>query len=411
MLDLLFRNIGISTGSGRYDIGVKDGLIIRFEPVGAGEELPPAQETIAGEGRILLPGLVEAHIHLDKAFLTEKSPVAAGGLAEAIAVTRALKNHYTYEDISSRATRVLERSARFGVTSMRCQVEVDPIIGLQAMEATLALKEKWRDTIDLQLVVFPQEGIIQQPGTAELMEESLRMGADVVGGIPYNDYSANDHVKIVFDLAEKYGKPVDLHIDFSDNPSELNILMVAEETINRGYQGRVAAGHVTSLGSVARDHALQYAEKLAEADLQIICLPATDLYLGGRQDEQAARRGLTPVKLLQAAGVNVTMGTNNIRNAFTPYGTGDPLDIALLLANTAQFGTTVELAKIMEMATSHAARALGLAQYGISVGANADLVLVQADRVEDVIIDRPPRLGVWKNGKKKSEMVVEARRF
>ncbi|SDX50691.1 amidohydrolase family protein [Paenibacillus sp. CF384] len=409
MLDLLFHNIGIPTGKGRYHVGVKSGSIVLCEP--AGVELPNAREIIEGEGNILLPGLVETHIHLDKAFLTEKSQVAAGGLAEAIAVTRALKSNYTYEDIYNRATRVLERSARFGVTTMRCQVEVDPIIGLQAMEVTLALKEKWRDTIDMQLVVFPQEGIMQQPGTAELMEESLRMGADVVGGIPYNDYSASDHITFVFDLAEKYGKPIDLHIDFSDNPSELNVLTVATETINRCYQGRVAAGHVTSLGSVMRENALEYAERLAKADLQIMCLPATDLYLGGRQDIQAARRGLTPVKLLHEAGVNVTMGTNNMRNAFTPFGTGDPLDIALLLANTAQFGTVLELEQIMQMATSHAARALGLTQYGLAVGAKADLVMVQAERVEDIIIDRPPRLGVWKNGVKKAEMFVETRRF
>jgi cytosine deaminase len=359
----------------------------------------------------VVPGLIETHIHLDKAFLANKSQIEATSLSEAIAVTKQMKYEYTKDDIRRRAIQVLNRSAAFGVTAMRCQVEVDPILGLDAMEVTLELKEQWRDTMDLQIVAFPQEGIIQQPGTVELLVESLRMGADIVGGIPYNDTSANEHLKFVFDLAEKYGKPLDFHVDFSDNPNELHVLDIARETIARGYQGRVSVAHVTSLGSVPYKDAVRICERLAEADLQVICLPATDLYLGGRQDEQAQRRGLTPVKLLQQSGANVVFGTNNIRNAFTPFGTGDPLDIAMLLAHTVQLGTRQELQLVMEMATTRAARALQLERYSICLGADADLVLMQAESIEDIVLDRPPRLGVWKHGVKRAETTMHTMRY
>jgi cytosine deaminase len=409
MLDILFHNIQIPEGKGRYDIGVRNGIIDYLEH--SGSEPPQARERIAGEGKVLIPGLVETHIHLDKAFLSNKSQIEAASLSEAIAVSKQLKYGYTKDDIRRRATQVLNRSAAFGVTAMRCQVEVDPILGLDAMEVTLELKEQWRDTINLQIVAFPQEGIFQQPGTAELLVESLRMGADIVGGIPYNDTSAIEHLKFVFDLAEKYGKPVDFHVDFSDNPNELHVLDIARETIFRGYQGRVSVGHVTSLGSVPYKEAVRICERLAEADLQVICLPATDLYLGGRQDEEAQRRGLTPVKLLQQSGVNVVFGTNNIRNAFTPFGTGDPLDIAMLLAHTVQLGTRQELQLVLEMATTRAARALQLDSYGIGLGAVADLVLMEAESIEDIVLDRPSRLGVWKHGVKKAETTMHTKRY
>jgi len=178
------------------------------------------------------------------------------------------------------------------------QVKVDPILGLSAFKAALELKEKVKHALDMQIVVFPQEGIFKSPGTAELMVEAMRSGGDVVGGITYQDADLEAHLQYVFKLAEKYGKPIDFHADFSDNPEQLANANIAGRTIDAGMQGFVSAGHVTSLGSLKRRQAESIAELIKEADLHIISLPATDLFINGRGDHEKQRRGLTPVSLL-----------------------------------------------------------------------------------------------------------------
>jgi len=375
---------------------VKDGKIVY---ISEDDRILPAAEVIYANGRVVLPGFVETHIHLDKAYLLEKMSRDARSLTEAMQMTAELKNGFTKEDIERRSLRVLKRSVAYGVTHMRCQVEVDPIVQLKGMEVTLALQERLKDVISIQTVVFPQEGVFIQPGTAELMEEALRMGGDVVGGIPYNDRDAAEHLDFVFKLASRWDKPVDFHVDFSDNPEELAILDIVRLTKEYGYQGRVTVGHLTSLGSVNEDKARRIAAGIAEAGIHVITLPATDLYLNGRTDKERIRRGLTPVRLLREEGVNVIFGTNNIQNPFTPFGTGNPLDIALLLAQTAHMGTESDARLLLEMATDRAAAALGLAGYGMKDGCDADLVMFDADNVRTVLLERPKTLGVWKRGR------------
>jgi cytosine deaminase len=382
-------------------VGILNGKIVYVSDVK--NENMDSKVTVDGQGLLLLPGLVETHIHLDKAFLLDRLHQEASSLQEAIRLTREMKFSYTYRDMEDRALRVIRRAVGAGVTHMRCHVEVDPILKLDALNMTLALRERLRDVISLQLVVFPQEGILCQPGTKDLMEEALRLGADIVGGIPYNDPDPSEHLRFVFDLAEKYGKPLDLHADFSDDPEQLSILEIVDQSMARGMQGQVTVGHMTSLGSVPVQRAQIIAASIAKADINVICLPATDLYLNGRGDTEQVRRGLAPVKLLLEEGVNVVFGSNNIRNAFTPFGSGDPLDIALLLAQTVQMGTEEEARVLCEMATYRAARALQIPDYGIYEGANADLMLVQAHTARDLLLDRPVRIGVWKKGMKIAE--------
>jgi cytosine deaminase len=379
------------------DVGIEKGTITYLSKTR--KEGPQANQVLEAGGKVLLPGFIEPHIHLDKAYLLDQMKQDATTLDDAIRLTGNLKKNFTKEDIKERSIKVLEKCISYGVTHLRTHVEVDPIVGLMGMEILLTLKEQYRDRIDLQLVTFPQEGIFQQKGTKELMEESLRMGADVIGGIPYNDRNPIEHLDFVFELARKFGKPLDFHVDFSDNPNQLTIKDIVHRTQTYGMEGRVSVGHLTSLGSVPYEEAKKIAADIAKADIHVMTLPATDLFLNGRGDKEKVRRGVTPVKLLLESGANVIIGTNNIQNPFTPFGTGDPLDVALLLAQVAQMGTLKDSETLLDMTTVHAARALGISSYGIILNQPADLVLFDTKNIRNVLLERPKRLGVWKRGR------------
>ncbi|ANE46564.1 cytosine deaminase [Paenibacillus swuensis] len=402
MLQLLIRNCVMQGKVMPVDVGVQGGRVEWILPSGQVADAP-AERTVHANGQLLLPGFVEPHIHLEKAHLLERMQAEPASLQEAIRITGEMKRQFTKEDMRERSMRVLKRDVVNGVTHLRCHAEIDPVLKLTAVEVILELKEQMADVLDIQIVAFPQEGIFQQPGTAAWMEEALRMGVDAVGGIPYNDRDAEEHLAYVFGLAEKYGKPLDFHVDFSDNPDDRNIVRIADMTIERGLQGRVCAGHVTSLGSVMSSELPAIADRISEAGIHIIALPATDLYLGGRGDMERPRRGLAPVKTLLERGVNVIFGTNNIRNAFTPFGTGDPLDMAWLLAQTAYMGTGQEAEQLIRMATYGAASALGLSDYGLTPGCPADMALYPVRNVREVLLDRPERTQVWKRGKLTAE--------
>lgn len=398
--DLWISNYTDPTTDQRCDLGVKDGVITHLSAHAQDDiSMNNAAARVEADGRMLLPGLVEPHIHLDKAFLSRRMTREATSLGDAIGMTAELKRGYTVEDIIERSVAVIERSIQSGVTHLRCQVEIDPIIGLKSMEAAIQVRERVKHAMNIQLVVFPQEGIFQQAGTEQLMKQALEMGGDAVGGIPYNDLDPLTHLDCVFGMAAKYGKPVDLHVDFSDDPQDRTILDIAKRAIDYDMRGKVCVAHLTSLGSMLPADAQFIAERMAEAQISVITLPATDLYLGGRGDSYKPRRGLTPVRLLQEAGVNVCLGSNNIRNAFTPFGTGDPLDIAYLLAQTAYMGTKQDAIELLRMCTTRAAAAMNLENYqGIQVGAAADFVLTAARDVTDLIYDRSPERIVWKSG-------------
>ncbi|MBT7855527.1 MAG: amidohydrolase family protein, partial [Nitrospinaceae bacterium] len=339
-------------------------------------------------------------IHLDKAYLEERRPNLSGTLADAIAITLELKKNVSKQDIRERSERALRQCVRHGSTRFRIQVEVDPIVGLKGMEAALELKESCAALADIQTVIFPQEGIEQQPGTEELMREAMRMGGDVVGGVPYNDVDPERHLDIVFGLAEEFGAGVDFHLDFSDDPADCAIESVARRTVDAGLKGRVAVGHLTSLGAMEDSRAARVIEKIAEADINVLPLPATDLFLNGRGDMPPRYRSLTRVKELIAAGVNVSAASNNIRNAFTPSGRGDLLEIGLLLAHVAHMTGAAERVGVPDLFTHNAARAMGIEDsYGIAPGRPADFVVLDSLEWGDIIIDQPEKRYVVKRGK------------
>lgn len=401
-MDLVISNVRIDDEQPPVDIAIERGRIVAIDRGIA----TPARERIDAGGRAAIPGLLEPHLHLEKAFLHRRMPARSGTLEEAIRITGILKGKQEREDVLQRSRQVLDMAVSNGTVAVRAHPDVDVIQGLIGVETALELREEYRGLIDVQIVAFPQEGILKSPGTAELMEQAVKMGADVVGGCPYNELTWDDtqrHIDLVFDLAQRHGLPVDMHADFADDTSDPRFSAaahVARKTIELGYRGRVSLGHVTSLGALAPDEAKPILELLHEADIHIVTLPATDVYLGGRKDLQCQRRGLTPVRALRDAGVNVTYSSNNIRNAFTPFGKADPLLIGNFLAHLAQFGTPENQAYVLRMGTHDAARAMGIADdYGIAVGKRADLVILDTTAVADALLDIPPRSWVIKNGR------------
>lgn len=401
-MDLLIRNARVWDDKPLMDIGIEGGRIAAIEE---GMD-PAAARIIDAASRVALPGFIEPHLHLDKAFLHRRMPARSGTLEEAIRVTGILKSKQERQDVLERSRRVLDMAVRNGTTGIRAHPDVDPIQGLIGIETALELKQEYQDLLDLQIVAFPQEGILKTPGSLQLMQEAIRLGADVVGGCPYNELNWDDtrsHIDLVFDLAQRHDLAIDMHADFADDAQDQRFAAasyIAQKTIDAGYHGRVSLGHVTSLGALTPEAAKPVIDLLHEARISIVTLPATDVYLGGRRDVTSPRRGLTPVRALHAANVNVAYSSNNIRNAFTPFGKADPLQIGSLLAHLVQFGTPEHQADILRMGTYNAARAIGVDEdYGIAPGKRADLVILDTYVVADALLDIPPRLWVIKRGR------------
>jgi cytosine deaminase len=394
-MDLIIRQARLTDGSPLQDVAVERG---RYVQISARVEAHGDVE-IDAAGRVLIPGLVESHLHLEKAFVMDRQPNRSGTLVEAIAVTAALKPTFTREDIEARSRRVLKLLVGHGSTHVRAHAEFDPAQGFTGFDTVLDLKREYRDIIDIQVAAFPQEGILKAPGTDRMMREAMARGADVVGAIPYNDTSAREHIDWVFALAREYGKDLDFHQDFKDDADALSIEYLARKTIREGYEGRVNVGHLTALGAVPPGRLAGLVALLRDAGISVMCLPATDLHLGGRKDAFNVRRTLTPVRALRDGGVNVCLATNNIRNAFTPYGNGDLLQIAMLALPACHLGGADDQPTLLPMVTTNAAKALRLPNYGLEVGRDADCVLLGTQRAADAVMDIPDRDFVVKRGR------------
>jgi cytosine deaminase len=404
--DLLLQACRLPDGR-LVDLGTLDGKIAEIGSLTG----HPAHRAVDCGGRVLTPGLVDAHIHLDKALLSSLTPSIEGTVAEALRVTAEAKRGFTVQDIGARARRVLDQAVRAGTTAMRSHVEIDPIVGLNGLEALTALKREYAPAINLQLCAFAQEGILRSPGTEALLERALRKGADLIGGCPYNDTDAHAQIDIVFRLAREFDVDVDFHIDFFDEPEHMDVLYVAEQTVRFGWQGRVAVGHASELAALAPEAFDRAAATLKDAGIGVIILPATDLYLMGRRDLKNVRRGIAPAKRLLAAGVTVAVATNNVLNAFTPMGTGDLALMGYLMTAAAHMGTEKDVQDILAMLTEHPARILRLPDYGLRVGARADLVLWETERVAEVVTTMAPRRLVVKAGRLSIEHERTCREF
>jgi cytosine deaminase len=392
--DLVIRRARVSDAPDLVVIVIRDG---RVASVGRGAGAVAA--ALDADGRLVIPGLVESHFHLDKALLGAGAPADAGSVAGAIRATAEMKRRFTRDDIHARARRALELAIRHGTTAMRTHVEVDPIVGLAGMEAILPLQREYAWAIDLQICVFPQEGIFKAPGTGELLRQALAMGGEAVGGVPYNDTDPQAHIDFVFDLARELDRDVDFHLDFSDDADRMLIGAVAARTRAQGWEGRVVAGHMSALAALDPLDLDRAKATIRDAGISILVLPVTDLYLMGRNDVKNVRRGIAPARALHEAGVNVAVSTNNVQNPFTPFGDCDLLRIANVLATAAHFGTKDDLALVLRMATAHGAAALRLPEHGPREGARADLVLLDCTEPAEAVGAIPERLAVIKHGR------------
>lgn len=390
-LDLIIADARLTGETDLVDIGVSAGRVVHI-----GAPLADGPRESAG-GALAFGGFVESHIHLDKACILDRCSICEGTLAEAVAETARVKAGFTAEDVYARATRVLEQAILHGTMVLRTFVEIDPRAGFRSFEAIAQLKQEYAFGIDLEICAFAQEGLTNEPETLSMLEEALRQGADLVGGCPYTDPDPGEHIRLIFGLAERFGVRVDFHIDFDLDPNGSGLPRVIEETLRRGYQGRVSVGHATKLSAMPPAQVDALAARLADAGIGLTVLPATDLFLMGRGADRLVPRGLAPARLIANRGVTVSVASNNILNPFTPYGDASLARMANLYANVAQLALDSDLDAAFTAVTTGAARLMGV-PYGIAVGAPADVVLIDAPSAASAVRQIAPVLGGWKRG-------------
>ena len=390
---LLLRR-GLVAGR-RQDVAIREGRIHRIGP-----DLDAAGfETLDVTDRLVLPGFVESHIHPDKAFIADRTEGLRAGGPSAQTLVAELKKAFTVDDIYGRARRVLELAVRHGCTTMRAHVEVDGYVELRGVAALRRLQADFAGVLDLRLIAFAQEGIFTDGVTQDLLREALGLGLPWLGGCPYMDRDQRAHIDWFFETAQACGVPLDFHADSSDDPALLTCDYIAEQTIARGLQGRVTLGHLCTLDVLEPAARAPVIEKLREARIHVISLPATELHVKARADARRTWRGVTRLGELRAAGVNVALSTNNIVNPFTPYGHPDLLRQALVAAMAAHLGNLDQLAWLLELITTNPARAIGLDGYGLGEGCRADLVVLDARDSAQAITEQAEKLVVIKGGR------------
>jgi len=372
-MDTILRNarVGDDTSGPLVDIGIADGKIAAIQ-----QSLQADGQEYDLEGRMVTSGFIESHIHLDKSCILERCKSVKGDLEEAIGEVAKAKAAFTPEDVYERGKRTLEKCILNGTTHMRTQLEVDPVIGLRGLEGVRPLIDDYKWAIDIEICVFPQEGLLNNPGTDELMVQALNNGCTVVGAAPYTDADPHGQIDRIFELAREFDVDIDMHLDFGPDPAALDLDYVCELTDRFDYGHRVTIGHVTKLSAAPPQRLAEVARKMANAGVALTVLPSTDLFLMGRHQDHGVMRGVTPAHILLAEGVNCSLSTNNVLNPFTPFGDCSLVRMANLYANIAQVGRREDIIECFQMITSRSAALLRLDDYGLGEGNAADLVVL-----------------------------------
>jgi cytosine/creatinine deaminase len=395
-MDLILRNARVVGDEGvTTDIGINEGCIAVIQP-----KLAAEGESLDLAGRLVTPGFIETHIHLDKSRILGRCKAERGDLEEAIGEVAKQKQLFTPEDVYNRAKVTLERAILNGTTHMRTQLEVDPGIGLRGLEGVRPLIEEYKWAIDLEICIFPQEGLLNNPGTDELMVEALRSGGSVVGAAPYTDKSPHGQIDRIFTIAREFDIDIDMHLDFGPTPDDLDLLYVCEQAERFKWGGRVAIGHVTKLSTAPPDLLAKCAMRMADAGVALTVLPSTDLYLMGRHMKHSVMRGVTEAHKLLRHGVNCTLSTNNVLNPYTPFGDCSLVRMANIYANTCQVGSEHDTRECFNMITTRSAKLMNLDDYGLVVGKPADLAVLDAERPEQAIAELAPVLYAFKRGRR-----------
>lgn len=395
-LDFVLRNAAIAGSEPRScDIGVAGGRIIAIaERIDA--EVPEEDIT----GKIVAPGFIETHIHLDKSCILDRCKSREGTLAEAIAEVAAAKRNFSEDDIYQRARRTLEKAILQGTMRMRTHVEVDPRIGLKGFHAIRALKRDYAWAIDVEICVFPQEGLLNDPGSERLLVEACEQGADLIGGCPYTDSDPHGQIARIFATAQRFDRDIDFHLDFDLDPAWMDLEEVCRKTEEMRWGGRVTIGHVTKLSTLEPERFAAAAKRLANAGVAVTVLPATDLFLMGRNHDHDVPRGVAPAHRLRDHGVTCSIASNNVLNPFTPFGDCSLVRMANLYANVAQIGRANEMATCFDLITTEPAKLMNLRDYGVAVGNPADFVVLDCHDRASAIAELSRPLFGFKNGRR-----------
>src|SRR5204863_4332685 len=332
-MDLIVRNARLidRLDDGLLDIAVENGRIVAI-----GSALAADGESYDAAGRLVCAGLIESHIHLDKPRIPGRCPSPEGRRVNPVTMVAPLKPTWTVEDVYERAEKTLHECLVNGTTRMRTQVEIDPGIGLRGFEAIRSLATDYRWAIDIELCVFPQDGLTNYPGTEELLVAALKQGAPVLGAAPRYDSDPSAQIDRIFALAREFDVDLDLHLDVGDSPAHMDVYRVLELTEQYKRGGRVVVGHMAKLSLLPPAELAALARRLADAGIAVTVLPATDLFLMGRDQTHSVRRGVADANLLIEHGVNCSLSSNNILNPATPYGDCSLLRMANLYANLLQ---------------------------------------------------------------------------
>ena len=395
-LDLILRQARIvGYGDALLDIGVKDGRIAAIELHIA---IDAAQEQL--DGRLVIPGFVDTHIHLDKSCILDRCRSQHGTLEEAIAEVAAAKRVFTEDDVYTRGSRTLEKAIVQGTTRMRTHVEVDPRVGLRSFHAIRRLKANYAWAIDLEICVFPQEGLTNDLGTEELLVHACEEGADLIGGCPYTDTAPKDQIARIFAIAGRFDLDIDFHLDFDLDPSWMHLHEVCHQTERHRWGGRVAVGHVTKLSAIDGEALAAVAHRLADTGVAVTVLPATDLFLMGRNHNHSIPRGVAPAHQLVQHGVTCSLATNNVLNPFTPFGDCSLIRMANLYANVAGLGRAEDFADCLSMVSTMAAKLMNLRDYGIVAGGTADLLVLDCSSAAAAVTELSQPLFALKKGRR-----------
>ena len=397
MLDLLVINATLADGQTRMSLGVQAG---RIAEVGKGLNLP-SHETLDAQGQLLTAPFVDAHFHMD-ATLSYGLPRVnqSGTLLEGIALWGELKPQLTQDALIERALAYCDWAVAKGLLAIRTHVDVcDP--RLLAVEALLQVKRQVAPYIDMQLVAFPQDGVLRAPGALDNLKRAIDMGVDVVGGIPHFERTMQhgaDSVRLLCELAAERGLLVDMHCDESDDPLSRHVETLAAETQRLGLHGRVTGSHLTSMHSMDNYYVSKLIPLMAEAQVHVVSNPLINITLQGRHDTYPKRRGMTRVPELLAAGINVAFGHDCVMDPWYSLGSGDMLEVAHMGLHVAQMTSQAAMRQCFEAVTSAPARAMQLEDHGLEVGKSADFVLLQARDPIEAIRLRATRLAVYRRG-------------
>lgn len=376
---MLLKNVHVDNHEEVVDVRILNG---KFSEIKTNLTPHDGEEVIDGKENLLLPPFVDSHVHLD-ATLTAGQPEwnETGTLFDGIRIWSERKQDLTKEDVKSRAKKTLLNMVGHGIQHVRSHVDVtDP--HLIAARALLELREELKDQIDLQLVAFPQEGILSYPHGRELMEQAVKEGLDVVGGIPHFEFTTEygwQSVHFLMALADKYDRLVDVHCDEIDDPASRNLEVLATEAYERGMKDRVTASHTTAMGSYNDAYTYKLFRLLKMSDINFVSNPLVNVHLGGRFDTYPKRRGVTRIKELTAAGINVSFGEDDIQDPWNPLGDGNMLDAVTMGVYIAHLMGYHQLQDAFNYVTYNGAKTLHISDnYGIEVGKPANCILLNA---------------------------------